>query len=144
MKGEHRRQDVCGVAAHVLTVLRMNGATDTKTCGSFRRCKEVLGDLDFIALCPDQRTATRCAEVFRELADDSTTATGGAVKSTAVIDGISCDLIVTTDPGSWGALLMHATGSKRNNIKMRAKAKHKGLKLNEKGLWKGDERSLGI
>ena len=41
-----------------------------------------------------------------------------------------------------GCALLHHTGSSRNNMAMRKIAKNKGLKLNEKGLWKGTKMLL--
>lgn len=45
-------------------------------------------------------------------------------------------------PSVYYSHLLYATGSKSNNLKMRAKAKRLGLLLNQKGLWKKNERVL--
>lgn len=39
----------------------------------------------------------------------------------------------------WGSALMYFTGSKEHNIAVRKVATKKGLKLNEYGLFKGEE-----
>jgi DNA polymerase (family 10) len=41
-----------------------------------------------------------------------------------------------------GAMLLFLTGSARHNMKMRAKAKHRGLRLNQYGLWDEDGECL--
>jgi len=48
---------------------------------------------------------------------------------------VQFDLFIADDL-SLGAMLMHATGSRQFNIKMRAVAKNQGLKLNQYGLWR--------
>jgi len=51
--------------------------------------------------------------------------------------------VFKTHPDYYWAHLLYATGSKSNNIRMRAKAKRMGYLLNQKGLWKAGERILG-
>ncbi len=51
--------------------------------------------------------------------------------------------VFRTHPTFYYSHLLYATGSKANNLRMRAKAKRMGLLLNQKGLWKGNERILG-
>lgn len=46
-------------------------------------------------------------------------------------------------PDYYWSYLLYSTGSKANNLRMRAKAKRMGLLLNQKGLWKNGERVLG-
>lgn len=46
-------------------------------------------------------------------------------------------------PDYYWSYLLYSTGSKSNNLRMRAKAKRMGLLLNQKGLWKNGERVLG-
>ena len=43
------------------------------------------------------------------------------------------------DPENFESELLFFTGSMKHNIKMRAKAKNMGMKLNQYGLWKDDE-----
>ena len=51
--------------------------------------------------------------------------------------------VFRTHPDYYWSHLLYATGSKANNLRMRAKAKRMGLLLNQKGLWKAGERMLG-
>ena len=58
------------------------------------------------------------------------------------IKGLQVD-IVMCEPDEFGACLLYLTGPYHYNVEMRGYAKSKGLKLNEKGLWKDDERVAG-
>lgn len=51
--------------------------------------------------------------------------------------------VFRTHPDYYWAHMLYATGSKTNNVQMRARAKKMGLLLNQKGLWKNGERLLG-
>jgi DNA polymerase (family 10) len=62
---------------------------------------------------------------------------GGAHKVDANIDGVQVNIMFTTED-SFGACLMHLTGSKEFNVRCRAHAKRRGLKLNEYGVWDAD------
>ncbi|VVB70862.1 DNA polymerase beta thumb [uncultured archaeon] len=53
--------------------------------------------------------------------------------------GVHVDLFLT-DTSSLPFALLHHTGDKNYNIIVRNKAKHLGYKLNQYGLFKGDEK----
>jgi hypothetical protein len=55
---------------------------------------------------------------------------------------LQVDIVMCT-PGEFGACLMYLTGPYKYNIEMRAEAKALGMKLNEKGLWSGDNYVAG-
>ena len=50
--------------------------------------------------------------------------------------------IYRTDPGNFGAMYLFLTGPQEYNIIMRAKAKRKGMLLNQKGLYIRDTREF--
>ena len=56
--------------------------------------------------------------------------------------GLPADLLVVP-PESYGAALLHLTGSKAHNIALRRLARSRGLKLNERGLFDADRRVAG-
>jgi hypothetical protein len=56
--------------------------------------------------------------------------------------GIQVDLQVV-DPASFGAALQYFTGSKDHNVHLRTIARDRGLKVNEYGVFRGDERVAG-
>jgi DNA polymerase (family 10) len=57
------------------------------------------------------------------------------------IDGEQVD-IYRTDPENFGAMLLFLTGPQEFNIIMRAKAKRKGMLLNQKGLYDRETREF--
>lgn len=58
------------------------------------------------------------------------------------VKGLQVDIVVC-EPEEFGACLLYLTGPYGYNVEMRSYAKGAGLKLNEKGLWRGDERVAG-
>ncbi len=111
--------------------------------GSLRRMKETVGDIDILATGKEGEAIidffTRYPRADRILASGKTKA------SIVVITGDDTrqvDLrIVPND--SYGAALQYFTGSKAHNIRLRGMAKEKGLKINEYGVFKGDEKVAG-
>jgi len=62
----------------------------------------------------------------------------GALIMRGTYQGMKMDIRLCEE--ELGPMMLHHTGSKELNIRMRAKAKVLGLKLNEYGLWNGSER----
>jgi DNA polymerase (family 10) len=56
--------------------------------------------------------------------------------------GLQVDLRIVPEE-SFGAALLYFTGSKAYNIELRRRAIGRGLKLNEYGLFKGEQRIAG-
>jgi DNA polymerase (family 10) len=107
--------------------------------GSLRRCKEVVKDVDIIASSADP------AAVMRRFVEDEYVADvvgHGETKSSVVLrSGIGADLRVVSDE-QFPYALAHFTGSKEHNIVMRQRGKERGLKLNEYGLFDGEENQV--
>ncbi|KVM93030.1 DNA polymerase/3'-5' exonuclease PolX [Burkholderia stagnalis] len=127
--------------APLLECLRaVPGAGDTVPAGSFRRRRETVGDLDILVTARDPAAITDAfvgyGEVARVLAR-------GATRSSVVLkSGIQVDLRVV-DADAFGAALVYFTGSKAHNIVLRRLAQAGGLKINEYGVFRGDERIAG-
>jgi DNA polymerase (family X) len=113
---------------------------DIVAAGSLRRCRENVGDLDILA------TSTRPPEtiaVFTGLAGVRSIVLQGDTKATVIHEpGIQIDLRVV-EPASFGAALQYFTGSKDHNIHLRSLARDRGLKINEYGVFRGDDRVAG-
>lgn len=108
--------------------------------GSARRKRETVGDLDILAVCDDN---SKCSEFFTSMDEVEDIVVRGDTKiSVRLKYGINCDLRLMDDE-SYGAAMQYFTGSKEHNIKMRDLAISKDLKLNEYGLYKGEERVSG-
>ncbi|HYM39235.1 MAG TPA: PHP domain-containing protein, partial [Thermoplasmata archaeon] len=75
----------------------------------------------------------------------------GEIKSSVLVEyagyaganrSLQVDLEIL-EAGSWGAGLQYFTGSKDHNVHLRGMAVGKGLKLNEYGLFRGEEKLAG-
>lgn len=97
--------------------------------GSARRKKqEDLHDLDVIYVGEEVPNIPGCAAYVK-----------GKDITRVFILGEQVD-IYRTDPENFGAMLLFLTGPQQYNIIMRAKAKRKGMLLNQKGLYTRDTR----
>jgi DNA polymerase (family 10) len=77
-----------------------------------------------------------CGDVVRVLAN-------GKTRSSVMFgNGLQVDLRVV-DADAFGAALVYFTGSKAHNIALRRIAQAGGLKINEYGVFRGDERIAG-
>ena len=109
-------------------------------CGSFRRMKETVGDLDILVVGQD---GFKIIKYFTELPGVTKVLAQGETKGSCIFeDRYQVDLrVVPRD--SWGAALQYFTGSKAHNIKIRSIAKQKGLKVSEYGVFKGEKKITG-
>ena len=124
----------------------LDEVTQVSVAGSFRRCRETIGDLDVLA------TATDSEVVMDTLANhplvEKVLARGDTkqrVRLSPLFDGVKkleLDLRVVPDE-SYGAAMQYFTGSKEHNIVIRKRAVDQGLKVNEYGVYRGDEYVAG-
>lgn len=116
------------------------GAKHVTAAGSYRRCKETVGDLDILV------TATHSAPVMQHfVAYDEiieVLAKGQTRASVILRGGLQVDVRVVAD-ASYGAALHYFTGSKAHNIAMRRRGQQRGLKINEYGVFKNDKQIAG-
>ena len=78
-------------------------------------------------------------EAFVSYSDVHSITAQGSTKSSIVLkNGIAVDLRVV-EPSQYPSALLHFTGSKEHNTALRARAKKNDLKLNEYGLFKGED-----
>ena len=107
-----------------------------EVCGSIRRHKEVVHDLD-ILVAGDYPAAL--SRHFASMPDvEEIIAEGDTKTSCRLSSGVEADLRVV-GAESWACALVYFTGSKEHNVKLRGIAKKKGYKLNEYGLFPVDE-----
>ncbi|MGE5599374.1 MAG: DNA polymerase/3'-5' exonuclease PolX [Bacteroidota bacterium] len=105
--------------------------------GSLRRRKEVVKDIDLVAAT---EKPFQVAEAFAELPPiDRVNAKGGTRVAVTLKSGIDLDLRLVA-PREFASALLHLTGSREHNTALRALAKDRGLRLNEYGLFRGEER----
>jgi DNA polymerase (family 10) len=108
--------------------------------GSLRRMKETVGDADLVAA---SRSPEDVMAAFVENPGvEKVLAHGDTKASIRVAGDIQIDLRVV-EPEVFGAALLHFTGSKEHNVRLREMALKKGLKVNEYGIFdvSGKERA---
>jgi DNA polymerase (family 10) len=116
------------------------GVQQVVLAGSYRRCKETVGDLDILVTAEEAR---QVMERFTAYDDVRKVLAKGDTRSTVILKcGLQVDLRVV-DPDCYGAALQYFTGSKAHNIEIRRLGQQKQLKINEYGVFKGDKRIAG-
>jgi DNA polymerase (family 10) len=116
------------------------GIEQLEFAGSYRRGKETVGDLDILAVAKQPTAAMDCLESFPETTQ--VIGRGDTKMSIRTANGFQIDLRVVPAE-SFGAALQYFTGSKEHNVILRGRAKDKGLKINEWGVFrvKGDKET---
>ncbi len=116
------------------------GVAHVEVAGSYRRCRETVGDLDILV------TARAGSDVMARIVryDEVTEVLSeGPTRASVVLkSGLQVDLRVVEE-AAYGAALCYFTGSKAHNIALRRIAREAGLKLNEYGVFRGRERIAG-
>lgn len=139
-EGQHLVHHARAAADRILDYLKASKAViRIEVAGSLRRSKEVVKDVDIIASSKDPEALMKRFVEF----EDVVNVTGhGDTKSSVILEsGIAADLRVVTD-AQFPYALHHFTGSKEHNVAMRQRAKERGLKMNEYGLFDEDEKNI--
>jgi DNA polymerase (family X) len=108
--------------------------------GSLRRMKETVGDADIVAASLQMDEVTQ--HFVQYDAVERVLSHGPTRASVELRQGMQVDLRVVP-PESFGAALHYFTGSKAHNIEVRTLALKRGLKINEYGVFAGEERIAG-
>ena len=121
------------LAEDIIKRLKESGKVKRITyCGSVRRRKETIGDIDILATSSDP---SQVMEVFTSLPLVKEVVAKGHTKSSILVgEGRQVDLRVVEEE-SFGAALHYFTGSKSHNIRVRELGVRKGLKINEYGVF---------
>jgi len=126
---EFRQDQVYPLVQQILATLREHpDVSHAEVCGSFRRGKETVHDLDFLVATkhPDQVIA---AFVELPLVAD-VIAKGPTKASVHVTNGVQCDLRAVSNK-EFPFALAYFTGSKEHNVAIRQRALNRGWSLNE-------------
>jgi DNA polymerase (family 10) len=108
------------------------------TAGSLRRCKEIIGDIDFLV---SSKHPADIIAFFVQLPGVISVNAKGDTKASVILEGgIQADLRVVSDQ-EFPFALAYFTGSKEHNIVMRQRAIERGLRLNEYGLFRSAEET---
>lgn len=135
--GQYLYPQAYELANQVVEALKKSGAAErVSVAGSLRRKKEVVKDMDILASSADSKSIM---DVFTGLYVVKQVMSAGDTKSSVVLtNGINADLRVVHDR-EYPYALHHFTGSKEHNTALRHRAKQMGIKMNEYGLFKGEE-----
>ncbi|MBK5190016.1 MAG: DNA polymerase/3'-5' exonuclease PolX [Methanosarcinales archaeon] len=107
--------------------------------GSLRRMRETIGDIDILVV---SKRPSEVMDAFTSLDGVEDVIAKGTTKSSIIINGINADVRVV-EAVSFGAAAHYFTGSKHHNVRIRELGMKKGLKINEYGIFRGDERIGG-
>ncbi len=114
---------------------KLKEAEQIETCGSLRRGKETIGDVDL--LVATTRPEKVMAAFFSSKGVEEVIAHGQTKSSIRLESGLQVDLR-TVSKEQFPFALQYFTGSKEHNTVLRGVAKKKGYKLNEYGLYEGE------
>lgn len=126
--------------ALVAYMREVSGVRAVELAGSFRRCRETVGDLDLLVCADAHAPVAERFLAYPEVVE--VLAHGGTRCAVRLACGIQVDLRVLS-PASYGAGLHYFTGSKPHNIAIRALGRKHGLKINEYGIFRGARRVGG-
>jgi len=124
----------------------VSGMLRIRTAGSLRRWAETIGDVDILVGGVGDEAAGSIIQAFTEAGFVRDVLASGPTKGSAIIDtgAISVHVDVRVVPEeSFGAAAQYFTGSKEHNVRLRGIAVKAKLKLNEYGLFKGEEKIAG-
>jgi len=116
------------------------GVSRVEVAGSYRRCRETVGDLDILVVAA---AGSAVMERFVGYDEVGEVLSQGPTRASIVLkSGLQVDLRVV-ESAAYGAALCYFTGAKAHNIALRRIAQEAGLKLNEYGVFRGSERIAG-
>jgi DNA polymerase (family 10) len=124
-----RAEEIVGSLTAELS--RVPGVRSIVPAGSYRRRRETIGDLDLLA------ETDRPSELVDRLVGlpdvESVIARGPHKAAVRLAGGPQVDLMIMP-PGEAGTYLIHFTGSKEHNVRLRGLARDRGWSLSEKGF----------
>ena len=108
--------------------------------GSTRRGRETVHDIDLLAVSND---GPDIIATFTKIPNTTQVLGSGNTKGSIIYnDQVQIDLRVVPAE-SYGAAMQYFTGSQAHNVKLRGIAKAMGYKINEYGIYKGEEQVGG-
>ena len=133
--------DVRPFAESLLSALKkVEGVKQVVVAGSYRRSVETVGDLDILVIADKDSPVMDRFVAYEDVAD---VLSKGMTRSSVVLrTGLQVDLR-RVEEKSFGAALQYFTGSQAHNIAVRRLGRQRGLKINEYGVFKFDERVAG-
>ncbi|MGM0602385.1 MAG: DNA polymerase/3'-5' exonuclease PolX [Bacillota bacterium] len=112
-------------------------------CGSTRRRKELIGDIDILIACADEDKEVLSRKITELELTDEVIGAGDKKVSIITCDGLQADFRLVSSQ-EFPSALHYFTGSQAHNVRMRQIAKDHNLKLNEYGLFRDDDTKVDI
>ncbi|MBD3305383.1 DNA polymerase/3'-5' exonuclease PolX [candidate division KSB3 bacterium] len=143
---EEERRILFMTAEEIVSPLReyvqaAKGVEEVVVAGSYRRRKETIGDIDMLVT---GETGEDIIQHFIAYEDVEEVISEGSTRSTVRLrSGLHVDLRVVPQK-SYGAALLYFTGSKAHNVHLRTIAQEHDLKINEYGVFQGDQQVVGV
>ena len=137
----HCRVDSAHQSAQSLLTTLCSHAQHFAIAGELRRARETVQQLDFVLSTTDADAATAAFVAHPEIAERVAPNAGFDLSSAEgrLSNGLQANLHVVSDD-AFSAALHYYTGSEEHRAALCAKAAERGLVLDERGLWRGDER----
>ena len=126
--------------AIVADLKQLPGVTECEAAGSCRRRRETCGDLDVLAVSTD--SSIPMDRLAAHPLVETVLQRGDTKQRVRLKTGVELDLRVVPAE-SFGAAMQYFTGSKEHNVEVRHRAKELGLKVNEYGVFRGEEQIAG-
>ncbi len=137
-QGQYYYGEAIAAAEEIIEELKKSPhLVEVSLAGSIRRFKEIVKDIDLVASSNNPGELTRYMSELPQVTD--VLALGETKASVKLLLGINLDLRVVK-PEEYPYAIHHFTGSKEHNTAMRHRAKTMSLKMNEYGIFRGEQR----
>jgi DNA polymerase (family 10) len=118
----------------------LEAIAQVSAAGSVRRRRETVADLDVLAACAEPGPPMDLLAAHPLV--EKVLSRGDTKMRVRLRSAMELDLRVVPE-NSYGAALQYFTGSKEHNIIVRRRAQERGLKINEYGVFRGEEQIAG-
>ena len=129
----HCHADTAHQSAQSLLAALRSHAQRLAVAGELRRARETVQQLDFVLSTTDAEAATAAFVAHPDIAEILAPSVG------RLSNGLQANLHVVPDD-AFPTALHYYTGSEEHCAALCARAAERGLVLDERGLWRGDER----
>lgn len=137
----HLRADIAPFAEDLERFIKtIPGVKEVQVCGSFRRLKDTVGDLDIVVTA---KRANRVMETFVTYDAITDVIAQGSTRANVIIKKILQVDVRVVAQKSFGAAVHYFSGSKEHVIALRERAIARNLKINEYGVFRGQNTIAG-
>ena len=119
------------LAASMLATALLPHCARVEVMGSLRRRAPTVKDIDLV-FAPGVAAVGQVVELFRSFGQP--VHLGESMGAIVLPQGIPAQLWAVEDEAVWGAALLHFTGPRAYNIRLRIRANRRGWKLSQHGL----------